>query len=513
MVVKYLYNLTQLALICCAISSCNFWESHNNYEFLLESYPANKSELNDLLHFYKRTEGEKKVIFEYILDNLPFQFQSKFYLSRDLEEGGFDKIQISDGIDINEIENKIAAGYYIKSDTIFDINIFNAKDLIEKVESQYSLWQLKGKQNYMYLNDYLNNVIAYRLNNEEMDGIERLVDDRYPFDALLKIENESDTIAGMVNLLSNTVNNFSKDLKGVNFFNSPSYFARFFNNGRIYDYEDHHILRAKLLRANGIACSIIYSPSSRHAGTSSYSLKVTPSVDTPSEQVQKKKGISKIYKSTFLYYEWNNPYDELLRLGVERKNIPISLFVPKMKDVTSEFVISSDIVIQIPDSLMNKNVLYLSTYTSGKWKPVSWSAINRTDKSITFKDMGVEMLYQVTDYKAGVIQTCGNPFVLDSSGSINYMDNNGNTLVGYNLTEIQRNEKVKININYNLYQLTQGKWQLLQDAMVVSSDNDFLRIENIDSSGVYILMKDSISQADHANYRVFTLDEEGQIWW
>ncbi len=96
--------------------------------------------------------------------------------------------------------------------------------------------------------------------------------------------------------------------------------------------------------------------------------------------------------------------------------IPKYFMDPCLKDVTDEYIKTSNVKIKLTKNI-DKKYAYLCCYDVGKWNPVDWGVIK--NNSVTFNNIGVNILYLPVYYENKNIIPAGNPFILTEDGKIN----------------------------------------------------------------------------------------------
>jgi hypothetical protein len=121
---------------------------------------------------------------------------------------------------------------------------------------------------------------------------------------------------------------------------------------------------------------------------------------------------AKIFRKTYSYDI--RPFENL-----NREDVPLSFFCFDEKDVTHEYVTTSDIAVPIrfvPEKYKKKKQAIICTFDNNAWKPVYWGEIQ--SGKIHFKNIAVDIAYIAAYYDKGEIIPATEPFLLHPDGRI-----------------------------------------------------------------------------------------------
>lgn len=121
---------------------------------------------------------------------------------------------------------------------------------------------------------------------------------------------------------------------------------------------------------------------------------------------------AKVYRKTF---SANPKIRELLEV-LDSTNTPIFLIDTQLKDVSSEYFKTRDIVLDSLSPDPAQQVIYLATY-SKDWK-IAAAARYKSEQATIFKEVNPGLLYMPSFYKAHRLIPAGAPFIIDSLGKI-----------------------------------------------------------------------------------------------
>ncbi len=130
--------------------------------------------------------------------------------------------------------------------------------------------------------------------------------------------------------------------------------------------------------------------------------------------------IPKVYRQTF----GSQASSLALRHGNE--DIPDFFKDPCKVDVTARypFIKSKDITVDMPE--VGRRFAYLCVFDPNGWTPVAWGTVEGIQAR--FEAVGSDIVYQTAVYSEGKLRLVGNPFFLDSLGSLKYFTPQAETM-------------------------------------------------------------------------------------
>lgn len=214
----------------------------------------------------------------------------------------------------------------------------------------------------------------------------------------------------------------------------------------------------------------------------------------------------KVYRRTFGIEKTS-----LAEICTNKNNIPLLFRNSRIKDVTKEYMPVSDVRIKLPEKFNQTDYVYLCVFNNGHWEGIQWSNISSNSRT-TFKNMGRDIIYLVSQYKDGRYIPVSLPFHLSTTGEISFLKANPNKLI--NLIAEKRSNDVYISYpeyavvpgkSYLLYLWKDDDWTLLEKKTATS---DTIAFNHIPDGGLYRLkMYDSDGRE-----RIFLYKENKQVW-
>lgn len=90
-----------------------------------------------------------------------------------------------------------------------------------------------------------------------------------------------------------------------------------------------------------------------------------------------------------------------------------------IEDITDKYVVCKDIEVPLWNEQHPKKYIYLCSYDTDQWAPVSWS--HPEGKRAFFEKMGVNMLYLPVYYDNGIVLPAGDAFILTTNGEMKFL--------------------------------------------------------------------------------------------
>lgn len=470
-----------------------------DYKFLLEQTETNKAELINILNSYGQTQDrEKALAIEFLLDHIVDQYWIDYKMIKKDSS-----ISLNSSISIDSILVLQNKGFLIdQRDTIKDIDVIRSSDLESHVDQFLSNWKSKRFTSDLSFSDYMKLVLPYRINNEPLSACFSKMTIRYPLDKLIRQKAFKDTIDAYAMKVTSIFDDHSKNLYGVNHLNVVDDIEILSGKNQIKDYEDYHIYRSNMLKYQGIPVFTQFTAHTRNLSARPYTTKYVDkgfSLDSLCY-----KNVAKVYMSSFSKSDWHNPFDELIKLGIQLKDIPLSMNIPKMKDVTSRVTK----VGSIKENFLfpkykngSETIFYLCSYTSGTWMPIDYSVFRRG--KLDLNDIGLNVLYIFARYSNGNLRFASDPFVLQDSGVHLFKSNAENRQL--NKLKESNSKELQPGQDYLLFQWTENGWREKKKV------NNYINSVNISEGAIYSLRK--VGDKIGKNSRPFSIRNEEQIWW
>jgi len=476
-----------------------------DFGFLIDQTASNKEEVRKMVANYLRASGEEeKEAYAYILTHLQDQYRIHFQL----EKAG-KTVLLNGNIGMDSVLFLQREGFALNCrDTVRDMDVISATDLHEHV--QRFVKNRKNQQSGIKLSfpAYLKYALPYRTNNEPPEANFR-INARYSVPRLIRTNAAKDTIDRIRKKISAIAGLYSHNLNGVNLLNTfdPETLLLRKEGALLSDHDDRFVFEIGMLRQTGVPAVALFCPHRRHGANRPYSVHIVKEDhDIDSLKVE---NAAKLYVSSFEAKDWDNPFDRLHALGVKKEDIPLSLYVPKMKDVTAQATATGEVRYSISSqttTLLAKPAVYLCTYSLGQWLPIDFSLVDGNEAR--FSRIGTGVLYTICAYVGGKLIPVSDPLTLD--GPKKQIEITGsNTIIKATLKQEGNNKPLRKNTAYSLYVWnSESGWVHLKGFTTGEKETS---TADVPENRLYLVKHKGSSFFDP---RPFTLGEDGrQVWW
>jgi hypothetical protein len=385
----------------------------------------NRMEIEKALLCYSERDSLqylKRKAMEFLIINM----HGKYYLS---------------GRSINEFHTFIDSVYQIKQDVYYDVSAIydqfgkHSKYQQEQPRICWDIEHIKGDflskhidlafeawhrpwARHLNFNEFCEFLLPYRISNEEPElWIPLYYEKFYPLlsDTITSVQECCEIINKALMIESPQIAIQSVNKSAIR----PSSLINM-KFGLCYDYS---VLNVYVMRSLGIPVSIAYIP---HWGKGNIGhtfnilldendnlIDFLGGFDLLGYSLKVSKHHAKIYQFTF------GEQAKSLALIHGKEPIPDFFKNPYLIDITGKFpkIGICDIKIPFPNKVSNQ-FAYLCVFDPAGWYPVDWSRIS--DKEVVFKNVGKDVVYQLSLFDSSGGCPVGNPFLLDSTENIQY---------------------------------------------------------------------------------------------
>lgn len=472
-----------------------------DYSYLIDKTAINKDEVAIIVDHYNKSKRYEEIsAYDFILKNLPNQYLIRFKLTR-----GNTEVVLDQNINYETLIELQKKGFVLDlQDTIKDLDYLLSDAIINHINNFVINWDAKKFTYNLSFDDYMRASLPYRVNNEALSSCFSRLNIRYPINKLIRQKAYKDTISAFDKKIEQILNYYTKNLNGVNHLNTIEDDQVLSKQGQISDFEDYHIFRLNMLRYQGIPSFSQFIPHRRKLFNRPYTLKLMKE-GYVFDSLYYSSAV-KVYISSFEKREWRNPFDELLELGIAKKDIPLSLYIPKMKDVTKLVTQARDIDIStshMHGQLSPDSIIYLCTFSLGEWVPVEYGLIK--EGQVSFKNVGTEVLYIMGSFSGGNLDIISKPFFIEPLGEVHFLSIYDSLMESRVSLSASNGKVLSSAVDYVLYKWEGDKWQF-----VLHIDNQNPTTQLL-SSSLYIICP--LQEGDFKQHRPFTLENNEIIWW
>lgn len=465
-------------LITFLLVSCN--EYPKEVKDSLKSAGKNKSELEKVIQHYKNAEDKQKLEAAYFLiSNMKgySSYDKKTYAKKDTffnmlkplynEKKDFMQLPRHEKRKIKEDyreyvkqqwkryvrENDVA-----KTQTYYfnDLTTLSSEFLINNIELAFDAWQNRCWGKHISFNDFCNFILPYRCSMTFIDQHREKFKNEYSIinDSILKCDSLRLIADYMLNDINSTLVGAWQLLPSFPFVLPLSYDNII--NSHLGSCYEKVIYRVMNLRSNGIPVAFDYVPQWGSTDNKHYWCKV---IDHHDDCLLKNDNIPRnsdqrtisIYSTSLAEQNYPlEPFPATHSINYTKKvpkvyrrcfkiqnqspaaQIKNEAYIPqvfasnRIKDVTAEYVASSNVNINIGKKPASGFAYLCLFQRTGKWKPVAWGKVE--GDTVRFKDVGRNILYFPVYFKGNRLIHFSKPFLVDTSGHVKYKTLNNNKM-------------------------------------------------------------------------------------
>ena len=422
---KLLYKIVALCL-CMHLYACS--ESRNGISEALELAGDNRAELEQVLEHYS-DEPEKLAAARFLIENMPGHYSyadtnliNKYY---DEVDAAIDALPGAKRNQIADTINSIARKLHINEiKKVQDITIIKSSYLINNIDEAFYEWHYGRWARNLSFEQFCEYLLPYKV--VELQPLDSWRRDFHDFhtDSLYELDycDMFRTSSYRAAVIMNT--NLGEVIKPFiwNAIDHPVYRLSTRTKIPFGPCDDYAYMTTAFFRSVGIPTTIEVNPhwayrSLGHRGNAvlaptGKNIIFTGLSTGPDKTHHIDERKAKMFRSTYARNK------EIFKLHQSGEYVPPDFRNMFLKDVTDEYVATSDIMLKTKNE--NDGYVYLAVYGDQSWYAVDFSKLK--NNKVTFSKIGRNVMYILVRYdSSGNMRTLSAPFILDSSGMINYI--------------------------------------------------------------------------------------------
>lgn len=406
--IRLLFVLLLAPSLC--LLSCRQQET-SRLELALQAGGDNRTELEAVLsHYTARPEDSLHLrAAQFLIENMPGHYTpvnySIYYGKKEIDSL-YPRLSnlLKKAIYNIPLKKHRASGLYKKAE---DIRKIKSKYLIEHIDNAIKMWHGCLWLHKFTFDDFCEYVLPYRIAYEPL------------------LDNDSTLFCW--NVIASTLNEYNYTPTTMSEINSLQYYllgrhdTHYFYNLRLsshsdklynFNCQDACYYEVSRLRATGIPSAIDFIPYWPYRNGEHYwRILFEPDYKRQSYEDPLNGPAAKIYRMTYSH----NPIP--VPNGTDA--IPPLFQEPFYKDVTQEYVPTSDVEIAVPSSVTTTDKpshIYLCVFNDLEWKPIAWSILD--GNKAAFHNMGKNVVYLPVYFEKDSMKNAGCPFLLEQDGKI-----------------------------------------------------------------------------------------------
>lgn len=411
--------ILSISLILIILSGCSDI-NNKQLDLSLQTSGNNRNELEKVLLYYKG-DKQKEEAARFLIRNMLGKYYpegkqiDEFHLFIDsvyqIKQEEYDQYTINQQY---KTKSKYQQGHVRQQ---ADLQQLDANFLISQIDAAFQVWQ-KPWNKHLSFDDFCEWILPYRIGNE----LPELWREQYhsTFSGLLpdSISTARDACIAINNkLIKLPIHIFTDFPKPADIKPSSLIHIKF---GLCGDYTN---LAIYAMRSVGIPVTTGIIPHwGRKNNNHSFNLlygedgkyyDFAGGEQNPGDHLVRFDDIPKVYQKTFSIQR-----NSLAMINKSEEEIPPFFKNPYIQDITEHFPFIHPQTVSIP--LTPKNIrnkyAYLCLFDPQGWFPIDWG--NISNKKVTFKHIGPDIIYLVAGYRDNSLQPLSSPFTVDFTGKI-----------------------------------------------------------------------------------------------
>lgn len=408
-------------LFCCfaAVGCCR---NDSRLERALVLAKDNRGELERVLAYY-RMDSLKLQAAKFLIENMPGHLS---YQGNEIDRyyDAVDAVlQEKHGIPVHELVeemNGVGRRFAKKYDMVSDLEVITADYLIENIERAFEQWESSRWGAHLSFVDFCEWMLPYKVVElQPLDDWRAYLGKRFD-EGLDNLKYcymyEKSAVWATCCINSNLKDSIRPDVRGNEMLPVHRLSTKLqMPFGICQDYVE---IAAAVLRSEGIPVAIDFTPQwpFREIGhswnvvlaNSGRPIPFGGAESNPGEPHKLDEKMAKVYRNTYAV----NP--DLERLHQNERFVPQIFRTLCIKDVTSEYMVTSDVEVEVDKE--TGGYIYLAMFDNKAWNPVAFAEVRH--RKALFRNMGRDVLYLPVGYQHHTIVPLGNPFVLTSKGEV-----------------------------------------------------------------------------------------------
>lgn len=306
--------------------------------------------------------------------------------------------------------------YFIK-----DEDAFTTASFINYIDEAFQSWENPWSKEVVSFDDFLNYVLPYRNFQEPLEPWREMYTKKFNWiDDSVSLSDDIIRVADRLNVGSELKfsNGFGRYIVSI----APSDLLKAMY-GTCADNSNH---KAMIMRSHGIPVAIDYFPQYGSDHNTHYwnsiidrngnFISFEEALHDINAFVAYKYKIGKVFRKSF---SKNKALIELIE--TEKENTPFVFRSCDFSDVTSEYVATTKVRLKLDNIPNGTGYVYAAVFNNKAWTVIDFARINK-DGSVTFTQMGRDVLFLPVYSMNGELLPASNPFYITPKGFIKYVE-------------------------------------------------------------------------------------------
>lgn len=393
-----------------------------------------------LAHYAKQGDTLKMKAAKYIVENMPYHYSCESETLNDF----YNRVnQVSATYKYPKSIEQYQAIYEDVGDIgkgkrkVCDTQSISSQALIDNIDAAFNDWRNGHWAKHLSFEQFCEFMLPYRVGSEHYESwranlrtkflgdVEKLSDcDERTYSAYWAARYVCDALKKF---------NFHMDDKALPHTNIELPISTLLAMG-MGECSNYARLTTYIMRACGIPVCYDYTPqwpnkAHHHSWNAllNNNGKIIPFVGSdvyPGETERSGEKLAKVYRRTFAYQP-NSAF--ALRKDTTEK-LPPTFDNPFMADVSNEYFNGASLTLDIPQTILKRQFVYLAVFDNSQWSPVAFAEVDTTGKAL-FGNVGREIVYLPVLWGRNGSIPCGNPILVKADGSTEVFVPNKETTV------------------------------------------------------------------------------------
>ncbi|MDR1340575.1 MAG: hypothetical protein LBK58_11060 [Prevotellaceae bacterium] len=398
-------------------------------ERALKMAGQNRKNLEQVLEYYRRNPADslKLRAAVFLIENMPghysyrdIRWQEDYY--NEIERA-VDPLQTTQYN--KEVIEKISAGYWeYSNDTCPDLHLLKAAHLVDHIERSFEAWQQGEWATHVSFDDFCEYILPYK--GDELQIIDNWREEaqdlcRGDLDSLHYCDMYKNSAYWAVAAVNNEIikaNRLPYPYEKINCI--PIQRIRTLARLPFGSCDDYALLSTGLMRSKGIPVAIDFTPqwpfrSQGHAWTvvltnRGKNIEFPAGFANPGEPHKPDEKKAKVFRKCYAINK------ELEILNEREKHVPYPFTNVFIKDVTDEYISTSDVELSIPSKFRKYRYAYLAVFDNKSWSAIHYGKVS--NGKVVFTKMGRNCLYMPIFCDREGVVPFSSPFIINYQGEI-----------------------------------------------------------------------------------------------
>ncbi|HEY9542149.1 MULTISPECIES: discoidin domain-containing protein [Bacteroidales] len=422
---KLIYIYTVLVMML--VVGCTSFDADNRLEEALTMADLNRTEMEKVLSHYEENSMKKEAA-KFLIRNMPGHYSyvdtaviiryshSVDSILETMKDSSFNSIRDS----INSCAKRFNLANLKKCQ---DIKSISSTYLIKNIDKAFDSWQKGAWATHLSFDDFCEYILPYKVHELQLLDDWRFRLTNFHSEKMSDLNRcdayRNSTLEACRTLIRNYSIYIQPQIDEDIQYPTMKWEIRTKVPFGTCEYFSYNSLA--LLRSNGIPVVADFTPhwACRRLGHSwnvlisenGYHYPFDAGGALPGDSYRLSEKLAKAYRHTYAINE------ELVDLNNSEKNVPSLFKTIFIKDVTADYISSTNVCIKSSELIKEKKYAFLAIFGDRDWTPICFGKVSR--KKVLYKNIGRNSLYMPYCYNdSGKINAIASPFIVSLNGKV-----------------------------------------------------------------------------------------------